>query len=122
MRVRGEKNIRVGIDENPNRQDSRSKKDLRCGLVLPVEYLHLGRRPVRGVDPCQSDVKLWKLTVELLDQLFQVLADRTRVNVIVVVQVLDRKIDECRMESRNVILEHRERADFVLAKIREGRL
>jgi len=62
--VRGDKRVRIGIDKTADRQTPHAEHDLRCCLVLAVEYMN-GTSALFRFQPGKSHMQLRPPLVEL---------------------------------------------------------
>ena len=87
MSVCSQKQISVRIHEDTYRNRASAEKYLRCCFMLPIENLDFRGSALRRIDPAKRDMQLGDLLVEFFDKLFQVLANCTGIDVVVMVHV-----------------------------------
>src|SRR5688500_16917445 len=93
--VRRQGHVEIGIEKDTDRQLSRHENDLSCGLVLAVKDPKMdGPGVTLKFRPCESYVKLWSLAMELFNETVQAAADCSRIDAIIVKEILDRHFDE----------------------------
>ena len=107
MCVCSQQSVEIRVDEHSNWESSDAEKDLSSRLVLPIEHIDLGPFMAYVLRPGECDVQLRELAVELLDQLPEVLANRARVHMGVVVQVLNGQLSVEGLKARESIRENR---------------
>jgi len=108
--------IRVRVNKHAHRQRSGTQHDLRRRFVLTVKHMDSALTSF-AVHPRQRYVQLRSLLVELFDQFGDVGADRARIDVVVVRQILDREVGKKEPKSAQLIFVNRHGTQRIVAKL-----
>jgi hypothetical protein len=86
--IRGYQSVSIGVDKHAHRKCSRAQHDLRGRFVLAVEDMEC-TMPRGGTHPRQCHMQLWSLLMKFFDQLRNIGANRARIYVIIMRQILN---------------------------------
>jgi len=115
VRVRLKKDIRVRLNEDPDRQFTRTEQNLCGGFVLPIKHFEQTGTIRLWCPPGEGDVKLRTLLKKLFDESSDVRTDAARIDAVVVVKVFERKCSKERPHATQFVFEKRDGVNAVIS-------